>query len=68
VGEQEHLFGSVTSSDIAEALEGKGFTVDRRKVHLEEPIKSLGEFQVSIRLHKEVTATVKVAVEKEVEA
>ena len=65
VGEQEHLFGSVTSGDVAEALEAKGFSVDRRKVHLEEPIKALGEFNVSVRLHKEVTASVKVAVEKE---
>lgn len=68
VGEKEHLFGSVTSGDIADALEAKGFSVDRRKVHLDDPIKSLGEFQVAIRLHKQVTASVKVAVEKEVEA
>jgi large subunit ribosomal protein L9 len=68
VGEQEHLFGSVTSGDIAEALEAKGFTVDRRKVHLDDPIKALGEFQVALRLHKQVTATVKVVVEKEAEA
>lgn len=67
VGEKDHLFGSVTSQDIAEALEAKGFTVDRRKVHLDDPIKSLGEFQVAIRLHKEVTASVKVAVEKQAE-
>ena len=67
VGEQEHLFGSVTPGDIAEALEAKGFSVDRRKLHLEEPIKSLGEFNVSIRLHKEVTASLKVAVQKEAE-
>ena len=67
VGEQEHLFGSVTSGDVAEALEAKGFTVDRRKVHLDEPIKSLGEFNVSVRLHKEVTASVRVAVQKEAE-
>ena len=67
VGEQEHLFGSVTSGDVAEALEAKGFSVDRRKVHLDEPIKALGEFSVPIRLHKEVTASVKVAVEKEAE-
>ena len=66
-GEEGHIFGSVTSSDIAEALEGKGFTVDRRKIHLDDPIKALGEFQVAIRLHKEVTASVKVAVEKEAE-
>jgi large subunit ribosomal protein L9 len=67
VGEKDHLFGSVTSGDVAEALEAKGFTVDRRKVHLDDPIKSLGEFQVSMRLHKEVTASVKVVVEKEAE-
>ncbi|MGH9651126.1 MAG: 50S ribosomal protein L9 [Terriglobales bacterium] len=67
VGEQEHLFGSVTSGDVAEALEAKGFTVDRRKVRLDEPIKSLGEFNVSVRLHKEVTASFKVAVQKEAE-
>ncbi len=67
VGEQEHLFGSVTSGDIAEALEAKGFTVDRRKVHLDDPIKALGEFQVAIRLHKEVMGSVKVAVEKDAE-
>lgn len=68
VGEEEHIFGSVTSQDIAEALEGKGFTVDRRKIHLDDPIKALGEFQVAIRLHKEVTASVKVVVEAEKEA
>ena len=68
VGEKDHLFGSVTSGDIADALEAKGFTVDRRKIHLDDPIKSLGEFPVAIRLHKQVTASVKVAVEKEAEA
>lgn len=68
VGEHDHLFGSVTSGDVAEALEAQGFTVDRRKVHLEDPIKSLGEFHVSVRLHKNVTATVKVVVDKETAA
>ena len=67
VGEKDHLFGSVTSGDVADALEAKGFTVDRRKIHLDDPIKALGEFQVAIRLHKQVTATVQVVVEKEVE-
>ena len=67
-GEEGHIFGSVTSGDIAETLEGKGFTVDRRKIHLDDPIKALGEFQVAIRLHKEVTASVKVVVEAEKEA
>ena len=68
VGEEEHIFGSVTSQDIAEALEAKGFTVDRRKIHLDDPIKALGEFQVALRLHKEVTASVQVVVEAEKEA
>ena len=67
-GEEGHIFGSVTSSDIAETLEAKGFTVDRRKIHLDDPIKALGEFQVAIRLHKQVTASVKVVVEAEKEA
>lgn len=61
-GELEQLFGSVTSKDIAEALERQGYTIDRRKIHLEEPIKQLGEFQVPIRLHREVTAEITVRV------
>ncbi len=71
-GEQGHLFGSVTSSDIAAELAAQGFEVDRRKIQLGEPIKSLGDFKVAIRLHREVTArvTVKVSAEatEEVEA
>ena len=67
-GEKEHLFGSVTSSDIAEALEAKGFNVDRRKIQLQEPIKQVGEFTVPMRLYKDVTANVKVVVEKEAAA
>src|ERR1700756_2278996 len=50
-GEKDHLFGSVTSSDIAEALESKGFNIDRRKIQLNEPLKSVGDFEVPIRLH-----------------
>jgi large subunit ribosomal protein L9 len=65
VGENDHLFGSVTSSDIAGELETKGFTIDRRKIHLEEPLKSLGEFLVPVRLHREVTAHLKVVVTAE---
>jgi large subunit ribosomal protein L9 len=65
VGEKDHLFGSVTSSDIAEALAKKGFEVDRRKIQLDEPLKSLGEFDVPIRLHRDVTARFKVIVSKE---
>ncbi len=66
-GDGDHLFGSVTAADIAQALEAQGFDIDRRKVHLEEPLKSLGEFLVPVRLHREVTAHVKVNVTKEVE-
>ena len=62
VGETEALYGSVTTSDIAEALAAKGFEVDRRKISLQEPIKKLGEFDVPIKLHREVTAIVKVHV------
>jgi large subunit ribosomal protein L9 len=65
VGENEHLFGSVTASEIAHALEGKGFTIDRRKLQLEEPLRQLGEFHVPIKLHREVTAHVKVVVKGE---
>ncbi len=64
-GDNDHLFGSVTGPDIAQALEAKGFTIDRRKVQLAEPLKSLGEFLVPVRLHREVTAHVKVTIEKE---
>ena len=67
-GESEHLFGSVTSSDIAHALESKGFTVDRRKIHLDEPLKQLGEFHVPVKLHREVTAHVQVIIKAEAEA
>jgi large subunit ribosomal protein L9 len=65
VGENDHLFGSVTASEIAHALEGKGFTIDRRKLQLEEPLRQLGEFHVPIKLHREVTAHVKVVVKAE---
>src|SRR5258707_1817987 len=61
-GENGQLFGSVTSADIASDLEAKGFEVDRRKIQLAEPIKSLGNFDVAIRLHREVTAHLKVQV------
>jgi large subunit ribosomal protein L9 len=62
VGETEVLYGSVTSADIAEALHAKGFDVDRRKLQLHEPIKKLGEYDVPIRLHREITTHVKVRV------
>jgi len=63
-GEHDQLFGSVTSGDIAEALEKKSFNIDRRKVQLHEPLKTLGEFTVPIKLHKDVTAHLKVVIEK----
>jgi large subunit ribosomal protein L9 len=61
-GENGQLFGSVTSADIASDLETKGFDVDRRKIQLSEPLKSLGEFTVSIKLYREVAAHIKVQV------
>src|SRR5881227_2760776 len=64
-GENDQLFGSVTSKDVADALAAKNFTIDRRKVQLDEPIKQLGEFKVPVRLHKEVTAEITVVVAKE---
>jgi large subunit ribosomal protein L9 len=62
VGENEHLFGSVTSGDIAQQLESKGFTIDRRKISLEEPLKQIGEYHVPVKLHREVTSHLKVTV------
>ena len=64
-GENDHLFGSVTSADIAHALEAKGFNIDRRKVQLEEPLKQVGEFHIPVKLHREVTAHVAVTVKGE---
>jgi len=66
-GENDQLFGSVTSKDIAEGLEKQGYSIERRKIALEEPIKTLGEFKVPIRLHREVTAEITVHVVKEEE-
>ena len=66
-GENDQLFGSVTSKDIAEALEAQGYTIERRKIALDEPIKTLGEFKVPIRLHREVTSEITVNVVKEEE-
>ena len=61
-GEGDRLFGSITAQDLAEALAAQGHTVDRRRIELEHPIKSLGEHSVPIRLHHEVTASVRVTV------
>ena len=68
VGETEALYGSVTAADIAEALAAKGFSVDRRKLQLAEPIKKISEVDVPIKLHRDVTATIKVKVVPETAA
>jgi large subunit ribosomal protein L9 len=62
VGETEALYGSVTTADITDALAAKGFEIDRRKLQLVEPIKRLGEYDVVLKLHRDVTAHVKVRV------
>ncbi len=64
-GENDQLFGSVTNADISEALAAKGYTIDKRNIALAEPIKAIGEFEIPVKLHREVTATVKLAVKKE---
>ena len=64
-GENDQLFGSVTAKDIAEALEKQNFTIDRRKIQLDEPIRQLGEHKVTVRLHREVPIEVTVNVVKE---
>jgi len=66
-GENEQLFGSVTTKDIADLLEKQGYTIERRKIILAEPIKTLGEFKVPLRLHRDVTAEITVHVTKEAE-
>jgi large subunit ribosomal protein L9 len=67
-GEHDQLFGSVTSGDIADSLEKKGFNLDRRKIQLHDPLKTVGEFTVPVKLHKDVTAHLKVVIGKEAAA
>ncbi len=64
-GDNDQLFGSVTSADISEALSAQGYNVDKRKIALPEPIKVVGEFEVPVKLHREVGANLKVVVKKE---
>jgi len=64
-GENDQMFGSVTSADIAEALAAQGFKVDKRQAQLKEPIKIIGESSVTIKVFRDVTAQIKVTVEKE---
>ncbi len=64
-GEHDQLFGSVTSADVADAIAAQGYEVDKRKIQMADPIKMVGEFQVPVKLHREVTANVKLTVQKE---
>lgn len=68
VGEQDMLYGSVTNSDVADELEKKGFQIEKRKIHMDDHIKALGEYSIPVRLFKDVTAHVKLKVEAETEA
>ena len=65
VGDQDQLYGSVTNADIAEVLAAKGFEVDRRKILLPDPLRALGESMVPVKLHRDVTAQLKVTIVKE---
>jgi large subunit ribosomal protein L9 len=62
VGEHDTLYGSVTTADIAQALEARGFPIEKRKVQLAEPLKAIGEFSVPLKIHREVTAQLRVKV------
>jgi large subunit ribosomal protein L9 len=64
-GEEGHLFGSVNAKDIADALEKQNFTIDRRKIQLDDPIKQVGEYKIPVKLHKDVTAEISVNVAAE---
>ena len=64
-GENDQMFGSVTSGDIAEALAAQGFKIDKRQIQLSDPIKTIGEHEVTIKVFRDVTAHIKVTVEKE---
>jgi large subunit ribosomal protein L9 len=64
-GENDQLFGSVTSADIADALAAQGYTFDKRKIQLDEPIKLVGEYPITLKLFRDVTATVKLTIERE---
>ena len=64
-GETDQLFGSVTAADISDALTAQHYNVERRRINLEEPIRTLGEHKVTVRLHREVTAEITVNVSRE---
>jgi large subunit ribosomal protein L9 len=64
-GENDQMFGSVTTGDVADGLKAQGFSIDKRQVQIGEPLKSLGEFPVTIKVFRDVTAEIKVHIEKE---
>ena len=64
-GENDQLFGSVTTADIAEALKAQGYEIDKRKIQLNDPIKLVGEYPITLKLYRDVTATVTLAVDRE---
>jgi large subunit ribosomal protein L9 len=64
-GENDQLFGSVTSGDISEALAAQGYTIEKRKITLVDPIKLVGEYEIPVKLHREVSANVKLTVKRE---
>lgn len=64
-GENDQLFGSVTTADLSAALEAQGYNIDKKKITLTEPIKLVGEYQIPIKLHREIVANVKLTVTKE---
>jgi large subunit ribosomal protein L9 len=65
-GENDQMFGSVTTSDIADGLKAQGFEVDKRQIQLKDPVKALGEYPVTVKVFRDVTAEIKVHVDKEV--
>lgn len=65
VGENNQLFGSVTAKDIADALEAQRFHIERRKIQLDEPIRTLGDHKVTLRLHRDVSTEIDVVIEPE---
>ena len=67
-GENDALYGSVTNADVAEEIEKKGYQIEKRKIHMDDHIKVLGEFEIPVRLFKDVIAVVKLKVEREIEA
>lgn len=64
VGEEDKLFGSVTSMEIVEQLKNSGFTIDKRMIHLQEPVRTLGDFEIPVKIYTDVVATVKLSVVK----